>query len=743
MIGETISHYRIIAKLGEGGMGEVYQAEDTKLDRSVALKFLPAELTRNPEAKARFVQEARAASALDHPNICTIYEVDETNEGRLFIAMACYEGETLKERIARGPLPLDETFDIARQVAGGLAKAHERDIVHRDIKPANIFITHDGLVKILDFGVAKLKGLAQMTRTGTTLGTAAYMSPEQARGEDVDHRTDIWSLGVVLYEMVTGRRPFQGDYEQAVVYSILNTEPNAPSQLRKDIPRIIENITIKTLQKNREDRYENLQELLADLKAPSNKISTKDEEEKSIIVLPFVNMSSDPEQEYFSDGLTEEIITDLSHIHDLLVISRSSAVTFKGTKKKLKEIAREVNVQYVLEGSVRKAGNDIRITAQLIEATNDAYLWAEKYSGTLDDVFDIQERVSSSIVNALRLKLTADEKERIAARPIDNTAAYDLYLRAYQEFWQFNEGALERALRYLQNATGLISDNDVIYSAMAMIYSQFVNIGLKHEDYIAKSEEYAQMALAINPGSSKIHHVMGFNSLVFYGNPAKAVHHLKRAVMTEPSLPGPLISLIAAYCYCGKIDAAVPLVDTLRKINPLSPQRYYFEGFLRFYDGKYNLALEPLRKSYQMEPANPIFYFYYAWTLAYCKKHDEALSVIDEHIDADSDIYLSRSAHLLKSTLLNDRDAASGIITNDFLQSTKRRGVFSHLVATMLAHLSERDRALDLLENAVDLGFFNYPLLSAKDPWLESISTDARFKELIRRVKYKWENFEV
>ena len=254
MIGETISHYRIIAKLGEGGMGEVYQAEDTKLDRSVALKFLPAELTRNPEAKARFVQEARAASALDHPNICTIYEVDETNEGRLFIAMACYEGETLKERIARGPLPLDETFDIARQVAGGLAKAHERDIVHRDIKPANIFITHDGLVKILDFGV---------TRTGTTLGTAAYMSPEQARGEDVDHRTDIWSLGVVLYEMVTGRRPFQGDYEQAVVYSILNTEPNAPSQLRKDIPRIIENITIKTLQKNREDRYENLQELLA------------------------------------------------------------------------------------------------------------------------------------------------------------------------------------------------------------------------------------------------------------------------------------------------------------------------------------------------------------------------------------------------------------------------------------------------------------------------------------------------
>jgi len=265
MIGRTISHYRILAKLGEGGMGVVYKAKDLKLKRTVALKFLPPELTRDDDAKTRFIHEAQAASSLDHPNICNIHEVDETDDSQLFIAMACYEGETLKERITRGPLPLNQSVDIARQVAEGLAKAHEQGIIHRDIKPANIFLTTDGLVKIVDFGLAKLSGQTRMTRDGTTLGTVAYLSPEQARGEEVDARADIWSLGVTLYEMVTGRLPFEGEHEQAVLRSILDDEPESVTALRARVPMEMDRVLGKCQAKNPEERYQTAADLIADL----------------------------------------------------------------------------------------------------------------------------------------------------------------------------------------------------------------------------------------------------------------------------------------------------------------------------------------------------------------------------------------------------------------------------------------------------------------------------------------------
>ncbi len=383
MIGQTISHYRILEKLGGGGMGVVYKAEDTKLKRTVALKFLPPDLTRDPEAKERFIHEAQAASALDHNNICNIHEIGETDDGQLFIAMACYEGETLKKKIEHEQLPMDKAIDIAIQIAQGLQEAHEHGIVHRDIKPANIIITNDGVAKILDFGLAKFAGQAKLTKTGSTVGTAAYMSPEQARGLDVDHRTDIWSLGVVLFEMLTGKLPFRGDHEAAMLYTIVHEEPAQVLEHRLDIPVGLALTVSRALQKEPKERYQSMRELFNDLKSVSTPGIQLPKQEKSIVVLPFDNLSPDPDQEYFSDGLTEEIISDLSNVRALRVISRSSAMTFKGTKKKIPDIAREVNVQYVLEGSVRKAGNSLRITAQLLDAQKDAHLWAEKYSGTL------------------------------------------------------------------------------------------------------------------------------------------------------------------------------------------------------------------------------------------------------------------------------------------------------------------------------------------------------------------------
>ncbi|MCH7549431.1 MAG: protein kinase, partial [Candidatus Krumholzibacteriota bacterium] len=436
MIGQTISHYRVLEKFGEGGMGVIYKAEDTRLRRTVALKFLPPELTRDERAKKRFVHEARAASALQHNNICTIHEIDETPDGQLFICMDWYEGETLKEKIAGGPLAVDDAIDSMIQAAEGLAKAHERGLVHRDIKSANLVITSDGVVKILDFGLAKLAGQSKITKTGATVGTVAFMSPEQARGEDVDHRTDIWSLGVVIYEMLTGRLPFRGDHELAVTYQIVHEDLEPVSDLRPEIPPELERIVVKCLEKNPSDRYQNLDEVLADLgrmkgipvekpvKSPLRyavpvlvvlaaallvviltpfELSINPDEgtrEIRLAVLPFVNLG-EPDDEYFADGITDEIISKLAVIQGLSVISRTSSMKYKHSDKGLREIGRELGVDYVLEGTIRwdKSGESerVRITPQLINVSDDSHLWAENYERAMTQIFVVQSDIAGKI----------------------------------------------------------------------------------------------------------------------------------------------------------------------------------------------------------------------------------------------------------------------------------------------------------------------------------------------------------
>ena len=372
MIGRTISHYKIIEKLGEGGMGIVYKAEDTKLKRTVALKFLPPELTRDPEAKKRFIQEAQAASALEHNNICNIHEIDDTDDGQTFIVMACYEGEILKDKIQKGFLKIEEDVEIAIQIAEGLKKAHEKGIIHRDIKPGNIFITNNGVVKIFDFGLAKFAGQTKLTKADTILGTMAYMSPEQTRGKEVDHRTDIWSLGVVLYEMLTGKIPFKGEYDQAVMYSIVNEQPEPITGIRTGVPIELERIVNKALAKAPAERYQHIDEMLVDLKAILKQVETgktkqppthvkpakrkpvylygwiaiiialvifvgiyflfgKKETINSIAVLPFENLSDDKLNAYFSDGVTEDIIAQLTKIRNLKVIGRTSVISWSLT----------------------------------------------------------------------------------------------------------------------------------------------------------------------------------------------------------------------------------------------------------------------------------------------------------------------------------------------------------------------------------------------------------------------------
>jgi len=444
-------------------MGVVYKAEDTRLERAVALKFLPAEVLRYPDSKKRFVQEARAASALDHPNICTIYEIDETPEGQTFIAMAYYAGETLEEKLDKGEIAPADACDITEKIAKGLAEAHKKGIIHRDIKPSNIFLTEDGHVKIIDFGLAKLAQQTKLTKEHTTLGTVRYMSPEQARGDEVDHRMDIWSLGVLCYEMLTGRAPFRDDYDQAVIYSILNETPEKIRTLRPDVPPAVEKIIGKSLAKNPEERYERIEDLINDLQSVEKaSLSTPSGEEpgrekRSIAVLPFVDMSPEKDQEYFCDGLAEELINALAHIRSLRVAARTSAFSFRGGNYDIFEIGRKLKVDTVLEGSIRKAGNRLRITAQLVGTADGYHLWSEKYDRNMEDIFAIQDEISLAIVDKLKIELLGDEESMLVKRGTDNLEAYDLYMRG-RFFWEKRGLSLKTAIGYFKRAIELNPD---------------------------------------------------------------------------------------------------------------------------------------------------------------------------------------------------------------------------------------------------------------------------------------------
>jgi len=807
MIGKTVSHYRILEKLGEGGMGVVYKAEDTTLRRNVALKFLPSELTRDPDAKERFIQEARAASALDHPNICNIHEVGQTADGQTFIAMAYYEGESLKSKIERGPLKLEETFDIAIQIAQGLAKAHEKGIVHRDIKPANILITNDGLVKIVDFGLAKLSG-AKLTKIGSTLGTAQYMSPEQARGEEVDARSDIFSLGAVLYEMLTGKHAFPGEYEQAALFAIMNEEPAPATSLRSGVPMELERIVKKALAKKPSERYQHADDLIVDLKSAAREsaaaaargsrsaatpvvarprvrprvspvgisvlaalvmiaaiaVSTyfvassrrgvkkaavpaasrfaAPQWRDSIAVLPFKDFSSAKDQEYFCDGMTEDIITKLSSIHDLKVISRTSAMRYKNTDMSVRGIARELGVSVILEGSVQKEHDEIRVNVQLIRAADDAHLWAEKYDRKLESVFQVQDEISMAIVEALELQLTAKEKEGIVKQPIDDVAAYESYLRAYHEISRFDEPAIDRALQNLQDGIAIIGDNALLYAGMAYAYYQYVNIGVRQEEYIEKSESYARKALALDPDCAPAYYVLGNISSAFRGDQQEAVRQYKRALSITPNDPILLRKLAAQYLFAGKRSLVSPLVERAREIDPLTAARATIQFDIYMSDGNYDLLLAFAKRWYESDPENVMAQAAYALALQYNGRLEESILVIDKLAETNPDNVVTKFALLGKCGVLKDREKAFQILTPDFQQTCKRDYQWSYSVAEGLAAVGAKKEALDWLENAISKGFLDYESME-RDFLLDNIRGEERFKKLMERAKAESDRFEV
>jgi serine/threonine protein kinase/Flp pilus assembly protein TadD len=741
MIGKNISHYHILEKIGEGGMGMVYKAEDTKLRRIVALKFLPQEWSGNPEAKERFLREAQAAASLDHPNICTVYEIDES-EAQTFISMAYIHGQTLKDKLEFGPLEIQDAQGIILQVAQGLHEAHQNGIVHRDIKPGNIMFTEKGQAKITDFGLAKLEWGADITKTITIMGTVAYMSPEQARGDDVDLRSDIWSLGVLFYEMLTGQLPFSRDNYQTAIYAIIHEDPEPLASFRSDIPELLEMVIHKALQKDPHKRYQSVEDFIQDLKDPYAAVAPPVSKGNSLVVLPFENISPEKENEYFSDGLTEEIITDLSQIKKLQVISRTSAMRLKGTDKDIKTIGRQLAVQYVLEGSVRKQGNDLRITAQLIDAASDVHLWAEKYSGTMDDVFDIQEKVSRSIADALKLKLSPEEQEKIAQRPIENVRAYECYLQARQEIWSFTEEGLDRALLLLQNGLKIIGENALLYAAMGTANWLYVNAGIKTGDeYIEKTEECAEKVFELDPDSPYGYILRGAVH-IHRGNMQEAVRELKHAMAIDPN-NADVILLARVYASCGQLSAAAPLVKKLLEIDPLNTITYSLPGYLDILEGNFEKAPESYQKMSQMDPHNPVSLWFYAWSLTFTGRNEEAYALIDQLAEnAPATIYASLGL-FTKYALQGKKKEALEAVTSQLKIAAKGVEYLSRDMAHGYALIDEREEALDWLENAVDRGFIAFPFLNEYDPFLKNIRGEERYKKLVERVKYEWENFEV
>ena len=584
--GITLGHYEILSLLGKGGMGEVWRARDTKLGREVAIKFFPEEFSRDEDRLVRFQREARTASALNHPNICIVHDLDE-HDGVPFIVMELLKGENLTEMMARGPLAINDVLGLGMQLADALDAAHNEGIIHRDIKPANIFVTERGTAKLLDFGLARVQvatssgapTVDDLTVSGAVLGTVSYMSPEQARGEVLDARSDLFSLGVVFYEMVTGRPAFTGNTSAIIFERLFNKVLDPPRRFSPGIPKELDMLVEGLLAKNRNQRSSSARDLktsLERIKGSSGvrSIGQPDTGKKSIVVLPFENMSADPDNEYFSDGLTDEIITDLSQIGSLRVISQNSSMQLKGSAKNLKTLAGDLNVSYVLSGTVRKAANAVRVTVRLINPFEDVQLWADKYSGKLEDVFEIQEQISRKIVDALKMQLSPEEDRRLRERPIENLEALECYHRALREIYRFTKEGLDRALELIQNALDIVGDNELLYAARGSVYRQYFNASIESgEDDIAKAEESAARVFALNPDSAAGHELLGMVR-ISQGRPAEAMRSFKRALAIQPDSAFALAELPRVYLITACTDweaQARSLLERAREVDPLNP----------------------------------------------------------------------------------------------------------------------------------------------------------------------------
>jgi serine/threonine-protein kinase len=763
----ALAHYQLRSLLGQGGMGEVYLAEDPRLGRSVAIKLLAPHLVRDQAAKARFIREARAASKLDHPNIGTIYDIGE-QDGELFLVLAHYQGETLNQRLERGPLPVDEAVEILRQLALGLEAAHRAGIVHRDIKPANVLVTNSGTAKILDFGLAKLLSDSHgpnMTEAGQVMGTPLYMSPEQLRGEAIDARTDLWSLGVLAYELLSGVSPFRTASKEGIPSRILRDEP-ASLRSVPGVPEWLVELVSQLLRKNPAERPQSASEVLGRLQDRNRDGRTSTQPPlprktmlavgglvlagvltlgswfalnrgggsiDSLAVLPFTNASGDPNTEYLSDGISESLINSLAEVRGLRIVPRSSVFRYKGKVADTQKIGRELQVRAVLTGRLLRRGDTLNVQTELVDVDRGSQLWGTQYNRKLADIISVQEEISREISQNLRLRLTGEEKQRLTKRYTQDSQAYQLYLKG-RYFWdKRSPDALESAIEYFQQAIHQDPNYALAYVGLADAYAVLALFGERDPRLVMpKAKAAALKALEMDDGLGEAHVSLGWVSYSYDWDWPTAGKHFERALALKPAYP-PAHYLYSLYLMAqGRFDDGLAEARRAVELDPLSlAARHYLEVQL-FIGGRVDESIEECRRTLELDPGYAVSHAQLGQSYAEKGMYPEALAAFEKYsaLSRGSPMSLAFLGYIHART--GDRAFALGVL--DKLKAlSKERYVSGMWFGLVYVGLGEKDEAFRSLETAYQ-EHANFLAYLRVLPWWRPLRSDSRFADLQRRI---------